>query len=122
MTAASEAQISRPTPHSFTLFEQIQKFANFSPFIFNHFHTLFRSCKNNPFICIFFRKNTGVPLPRSVESQPSLELPFQNRNAAQRVRSPTSSVFSHFCVFSLPCFVYEAIGPPGLYLRTVRLK
>src|SRR5579863_1416479 len=56
MIAASQPQISLLSLHSFTLFEKSQKSANFTSLVFNHFRTLFHSCRNKSFVCTLLTK------------------------------------------------------------------
>src|SRR5437660_3616587 len=84
----SRASSSTLPPDSpLTLFEKIQKFANFSPFVFNHFHTLFHSCKNKPFVCILFRKTPGYhPSPTLLDLNHHLNSALRLFPALLRIR------------------------------------
>src|SRR5579863_6839219 len=95
MIAASQPQISLLSLHSFTLFEKSQKSANFTSLVFNHFPTLFHSCRNKSFVCTLLTKvPPGTPIPPT-RPQPLLELPSQNGTPPERAVSTLRSSTSY---------------------------
>src|SRR5579863_8464072 len=116
MIAASQPQISLLSLHSFTLFEKSQKSANFTSLVFNHFPTLFHSCRNKSFVCTLLTKvpQGGTPCP---PSRPHLYLHFRpkmERRPSERSRLsvplphlPPLPPLPRGCVFSIGSLVYQ---------------